>query len=95
VVTTPSTPTPLRRSAGLAALVGVGIGLTTTAVLYALLAIPFYALARATEGEEGLNRDFFRDGLMRIALPAGVVLGLLSGVLVGVWYARGGRLPDE
>lgn len=85
----------LRRSAGVAALVGAGVGLTTTAVLYALLAMPFYALARATEGEQGLDREFFRHGLTRIALPGGLVLGLVVGVLVGVWYARGGRLPDE
>lgn len=71
------------------------MALTTTAVLYAILAIPFYALARATEGEQGLDRDFFRTGLTRVAFPAGIVLGLAVGVLVGVWYARGGRLPDE
>lgn len=87
--------TTLRRSAGLAALVGAGIGLTTTAVLYALLAIPFYTLARATEGEQGLDRDFFRHGITWVALPAGLVVGLVAGVLVGVWYARGGRLPKE
>ena len=87
--------TTLRRSAGLAALVGAGIGLTTTAVLYAMLAIPFYALARATEGQEGLDREFFRNGITRVALPAGLVVGVVVGVLVGIWYARGGRWPKE
>lgn len=38
---------------------------------------------------------FIRDGLIRFALPAGVLVGTACGAVVGVWHARGGRLPTE
>ena len=86
--------TPVRRSVLLAVAVGVAVALCIVAIGYALLAIPFYALAQI-EPQQGLDRPFIRDGITRIALPAGAVLGVASGAVVGRWYARGGRLPTE
>jgi hypothetical protein len=83
----------VRRSLGIAALVAIGIALVCTAVTYSIVAMPFYALARATEPEQGLNRPFIRDAITHWALPGSIALGLLAGLVVGVWYARGGRLP--
>ena len=85
----------MRRSVALSAVVGVVVTIVVVAIVYALLAIPFYALARFAEPGQGLDRPFIRDGITRFALPAGVVLGTACGAVVGVWHARGGRLPTE
>ena len=77
------------------AVVGVVVALVTVAIVYSLLAIPFYALARFAEPGQGMDRPFIRDGITRFALPAGVLLGAVAGGVVGVWHARGGRLPTE
>jgi hypothetical protein len=79
----------------LSGLVGLVVALVVVAVLYSLLAIPFYALARFAEPGQGLDRPFIRDGITRFALPAGVLIGAACGAVVGVWHARGGRLPTE
>lgn len=79
----------------LSGVVGVVVALVVVAILYSLLAIPFYALARFAEPGQGLDRPFIRDGITRVALPAGVVLGAACGAVVGVWHARGGRLPSK
>ena len=77
--------------------VGVGVAMTlvTVAVVFAVLAIPLFALARFAEPGQGLDRPFIRNGLLRFALPVGLVAGIVSGVAVGRWYRRGGRLPTE
>jgi len=36
-----------------------------------------------------------RTGLFMVALPFGLVAGIAAGVVVGVWYASGGRLPTD
>jgi hypothetical protein len=74
--------------------VGVGVALSVAGIVYAIVAVPFYALARATEPAQGLDRPFIRNGIL-FALPTGLLIGLLVGVIVGIWYARGGRLPSE
>ena len=76
-----------------AVLVGLGIGLVGLLVAFAILAIPWFALARFAEPGQGLDRPAIRDGLFRIALPIGVLIGTGTGVVVGRWYRRGGRLP--
>ncbi|MGI8662942.1 MAG: hypothetical protein ACR2LQ_06990 [Acidimicrobiales bacterium] len=86
-------PVPVVRSLALAAAVGAAIGLSVIGVVYAIIAIPLYALAQSDP--HGLDRPFFRHALVRIALPAGLVVGVLLGALVGVWYARGGHLPTD
>ena len=96
----PAAPVPtaempsLRRAIGVAVATGVGVGLSVAGIVYAIIAVPFYALARATEPSQGLDRPFIRNGIL-FALPTGLLIGLLVGVIVGVWYARGGRLPTE
>ena len=85
----------MRRSFGIAALVALGIALVSTAVTYSIVAMPFYALARATEPGKGVDRPFLRDAITHWALPGSIALGLVAGIVVGVWYARGGTLPRE
>ena len=43
-----------------------------------IIAIPFFALARFAEPGSGLDRPFIRSGLLRVAIPTGVVLGSLD-----------------
>lgn len=84
------------RSGSRSLLVAVGVGaavaLAMAALVYAVVAVPFYALARFTEPQQGLDRPVIRDGI-RLALPIGMGVGVLVGAIVGAWYARGGHLP--
>ena len=83
----------MRRSLGLAVVVGIGIGLCVVAIGVAIVAIPLFALARFAEPDQGLDRPVIRDNLIRFALPAGVLVGAVAGAVVGRWYRRGGHLP--
>jgi hypothetical protein len=74
-------------------LVGAGAATLMAVVTYSVLAMPFYALARFLEPGRGLARPVVRDGILQLALPAAVVLGIAVGIAVGVWHARGGRFP--
>ena len=82
----------MRRSLLLGILVGIAVALAAVAIGFSIIAIPLYALASVEPGS-GIDRPFIRDGLFEVAIPVGVVLGVACGTLVGVWYARGGRLP--
>ena len=82
----------MRRSLLLAVGVGLAVAMTAVAVGFSIIAIPLYALASVEPGS-GIDRPFIRDGLFQVAIPVGLVLGVACGTLVGVWYARGGRLP--
>lgn len=62
------------------------------AVAYSVVAIPLYLVA-STDPGQGLDRDLVRQGLVYVALPFGLISGIAGGVVVGVWYGRGGRLP--
>lgn len=84
---------PLRRGAGLVAAIAVGVGIAVAGLTYSVLAIPIYVLAQTDP--DGLDRPLIRTAFFNVALPAGVVAGIAAGVLVGLWYARGGRLPDD
>jgi hypothetical protein len=72
----------------LAALAGFSVGLI-------LVALPLFGLARALELRQGLGRPAIRDNLLLLVLPVAGTSALVSGLLVGRWYRRGGRLPGE
>jgi hypothetical protein len=84
---------PLRRGAGLVAAVGLGVGIAVAGLTYSVLAIPLYVFAQSDP--DGLDRPLIRSAFFNVALPAGLAVGTLAGVLVGLWYAKGGRLPDD
>ena len=74
--------------------IGAGVGVAAVAIAFSIVAIPIFIVA-STEPGSGLNRDLVRTGLFKVALPFGGVAGIAVGVLVGIWYARGGRLPRD
>ena len=74
--------------------IGVGVGVAAMAIAFSIVAVPMFLLA-STEGDSGLDRDLVRTGLFGIALPFGALVGIVVGTVVGVWYARGGRLPTD
>lgn len=74
--------------------IGMGVGVAGIAIAFSIVAIPIFIVA-STEPGSGLNRDLVRTGLFKVALPFGGVAGVAAGILVGVWYARGGRLPRD
>lgn len=82
------------RSTLLGAAVGLGVGVAAMGIAFSIVAVPMFLLA-STEGDSGLDRDLVRTGLFLIALPFGVLTGVVAGAVVGVWYARGGRLPTD
>jgi hypothetical protein len=88
------TERPRSRSVLLGVAVGVGVAVAGIAIAFSVVAIPIFIVA-STEPGSGLNRDLVRTGLFKVALPFGVVSGLAAGVLIGMWYARGGRLPTD
>ena len=83
---------PLRRGIALVGAVGVGVGIAVAGLTYSILAIPLYVFAQSDP--DGLDRPLIRTAFFNVALPAGIVVGVAAGVLVGLWYARGGRLPQ-
>ena len=86
-------PRDLRRGAWLVGAVGIGVGIAVAGLTYAVVSIPLYVLARTDP--DGLDRPMIRTAFFNIALPAGVLMGLLAGAVVGHWYAKGGRLPED
>jgi hypothetical protein len=95
----PALPRPVRvrsrlRSTLLGLGVGGAVGLAGIAMAFSVLAIPLFFVA-STEPDGGAHRDLVLKGLFYVALPFGVVVGVLGGVVVGIWYGRGGRLPED
>ena len=84
-----------RRPVLLAVAVGIAVALAAIGIILSIIAIPFFALARFADPGNGLDQPFVRTGLIKVAVPAGAVLGTLAGVFVGRWYRKGGRLPTE
>jgi hypothetical protein len=84
-----------RRPVLLAVFVGLAVALAAIGVVFSIIAIPFFALARFTEPGHGLDEPFIRNGLLHVAVPVGALLGTATGVAVALWYRRGGRLPAE
>ncbi|MGK2950316.1 MAG: hypothetical protein ACSLFP_17225 [Acidimicrobiales bacterium] len=95
----PETDVPLvPRSRVRSVLLGVGIGagvaVAGIAIAFSIVAIPLYIVA-STEPGSGLDRSLVRTGLFQVAVPFGLVAGTVAGVVVGLWYGRGGRLPRD
>lgn len=79
---------PDKRPLGRSILLGVAIGIASGAIVYFLIAIPFYLLASFESN--GMDRPIIRTGLVQIALPVGAVLGVVIGSVSGRWLRRGG-----
>lgn len=90
----PVEETSTLRSVVLGTGVGLAMAVAGIAIAFSIVAIPLFIVA-STEPGSGLDRDLVRTGLFKVALPFGLVTGVLAGVAVGVWYARGGRLPRD
>lgn len=74
--------------------IGLGVGVAAMAIAFSIVAIPMFIVA-STEPGSGLDRSLVRTGLFKVALPLGLVAGVAAGIAVGLWYARGGRLPTD
>lgn len=94
VVEEPAEPRSRVRSVLLGLGIGLGVGVAGVAIAFSIVAIPLFILA-STEPDSGLDRDLVRTGLFKVALPFGLIAGIAAGVVVGIWYARGGRLPRD
>ncbi|MDQ2648274.1 MAG: hypothetical protein M3Z03_01825 [Actinomycetota bacterium] len=90
----PVEPEPKRRSILVGVAAGLGVGLCAVAIAFSIVAIPMYTLASFEPGQ-GLQRDTVRTGLLVVALPFGLLVGLATGITVGIWKARGGHLPRD
>ena len=84
----PASPESPGRPLGQSVLLGVGIGIGLGLIVFFLVAIPFYTLASFEPN--GLDRPIIRTGLFRIALPVGVLVGVVGGAIAGRWLRRGG-----
>lgn len=67
--------------------------MASAAIVFFVIAIPFYTLASFEPN--GLDRPIIRTGLFRIALPVGVVLGIVTGSVAGWWWRSGRRWTVE
>jgi hypothetical protein len=74
---------------------GVVVGIALAAAAVGVVALPLFFLARALEPGKGLGRPLVRTGLLQVAVPAGILVGLAAGSFAGRWYHRGGELPRE
>lgn len=98
---TSATPTPapaggqVRRPVLLAFGVGAAMALASIAIVFSIIAVPLFMLARFAEPGHGLDEPLIRNGLLHVAVPVGIGIGTLTGVAVGRWYRKGGRLPTE
>lgn len=70
-------------------LVGLGLAVGLAGITAFLIAIPFYTLASFESN--GIDRPLVRTGLFRVALPVGVLVGIVGGAVGGRWLHRGGR----
>lgn len=75
--------------------VGFAVGATAFAIGLSIVALPLMFLASVLEPGGRIDHPFLRTGILGWALPVGLVLGIVSGTAIGVWAARGGRLPDD
>lgn len=72
---------------------GVALAVGLAAITFFLIAIPFYTLASFESN--GIDRPIVRTGLFRIALPVGILVGIVGGSVIGRWLHKGGRWTLE
>lgn len=84
----------VRRGVGYGAVVGLVVAIVAIAVGISIIAMPLFALAQIVDGDGVINDPFLRNGLLRWAVPFGLLLGAGAGTIVGVWAGKGGRLPE-
>jgi hypothetical protein len=93
----PPAPATVPRSRWRSVLVGLGVGaavlVAAAGLAFSIVAIPLFFVA-STEPGSGAHRDLVEKGLFFVALPFGGITGVLGGLVAGIWYGRGGRLPD-
>ncbi len=82
------------RSVLVGAAIGFAIAVAAVAIAFSIVAIPLFIVA-STEPGSGLDRTLVRRGLFQVALPFGLVSGIATGIVAGIWYGRGGRLPKD
>jgi heme A synthase len=75
--------------------VGAAAGLAAGALALVVVALPLFFFARAADPARGTGRPFIHTGLVVVAVPLALAVGLAVGGLAAVWYRRGGRLPQE
>lgn len=75
--------------------VGAAVAISMIGIGVSIVAIPLFLLAQVLEPGSRIDHPFLREGLLHWAIPVGLALGLVTGTAVGVWVARGGRLPDD
>lgn len=76
-------------SLGRCVVIGLAVAVALAAIVFFLIAIPFYTLA-SFEPNGGVDRPIIRTGLFRIALPVGAVVGIAGGAVAGRWLRSGG-----
>jgi hypothetical protein len=94
VETPAAAPAGRLRAAGLGGAVGFAVAIAATALAFSIIAMPLYLLARS-DSDGGVDEGLIRGGLFAVAVPLGLVAGIVAGVLVSIWYVRGGRLPRD
>ena len=73
--------------------VAVAVGVAVGLGVFFLVATPIYMI-RAID-LAGDARSFVRNGVMRVAVPAGLVAMVVAGIVAGRWRWRGGRLAES
>lgn len=74
---------------------GAVVGVLLGAAVLGAVALPLFFFAEAVEPGRGVDRPLVRNGLLGVAVPAGVIGAVVGGALVGRWYHRGGTWPRE
>lgn len=88
-------PTAARRPLARSIALGVVMGMLLGAAVLGAVALPLFFFAEAVEPGRGVDRPLVRNGLLGVAVPAGVLGAVVGGACVGRWYRRGGTLPRE
>lgn len=87
----PETPTT-RPSVRSVVVTGIVVGLAIGFIAFFLVAMPIY-MVRSID-LAGDARTFVRNGVLRVAIPVGLLSAVVGGAVVGRWRWQGGRLSE-